>query len=187
MVHPRQPDLADIRNFLLLQYPLALSTAIHATPLIAAIHVAIPGARVAAAASGVALDILRGNPGLETIVSTPSPLHEFLPAANAIRRAKPFGRERYAVLLTTGNEHSRIILAALLSGSPTRVGFTLAPELATAHLYYDSRISEIANNLRIIEALGHGPALLEQLQANPALLEPSADLRQPALPQSPDV
>ena len=37
MLHPRQPDLTDIRNFLLLQYPLALGTAIHATPLIAAI------------------------------------------------------------------------------------------------------------------------------------------------------
>jgi ADP-heptose:LPS heptosyltransferase len=99
-------------------------------------------------------------------------LRELLPAAQAIRKAKVFGRERYAVLLTTGNERSRVILAAMLSGSPTRVGFTLVPELASAYLHYDPRISQIANNLRIIEVLGHGSALLEQLQANPALIEP---------------
>ncbi len=172
MVHPTQPDLADIRNFLLLQHPLALGTAIHATPLIAAIHAAIPDARVSAAASGFALEVLRGNPGIETLVSTPSPLRELLPAANALRRAKPFGREPYAVLLTTGNERSRVILSALLSGSPIRVGFTLVPELAAAQLHFDPRLSQIANNLRILEALGHGAALLDQLQSNPSLIEP---------------
>jgi ADP-heptose:LPS heptosyltransferase len=172
MAHPSQPELSEVRNFLLLQYPLALGTAIHATPLIAALHAAIPGARVSAAASGFALEILRGNPGLERLVPTPSPLRELLPAANAIRKAKVFGRERYAVLLTTGNERSRVILAAMLSGSPTRVGFTLVPELAREYMHFDPRISQIANNLRIIELLGHGPALLEQLQANPALIEP---------------
>jgi ADP-heptose:LPS heptosyltransferase len=172
MVHPPQPDLSDIRNFLLLQYQSALGTAIHATPLIAAIHAVIPDARISAAASGFALDILRNNPGLETLIATPSPLRELLPAANAIRRAKIFGREPYAVLLTTGNERSRVILAAVLSASPTRAGFTLVPELAAAPLHYDPRISQIANNLRILEALGHGPVLLDQLQSNPALLEP---------------
>ena len=172
MVHPRQPDLADITNFLLLQYPQALGTSIHATPLIAAIHAAIPGARVSAAASGFALDILRNNPGLERLVATPTPLRELLPAANAIRRANVFGRERFAVLLTTGNERSRVILSALLAGAPTRAGFTLVPELAAAHLTFDPRLSQIANNLRILELLGHGPALLDQLQSNPSLLEP---------------
>ncbi|HSY37197.1 MAG TPA: glycosyltransferase family 9 protein [Acidobacteriaceae bacterium] len=177
LLHPRQPDLADITNFLLLQYPLALGTAIHATPLIAAIHATIPGARVAAAASGFALEILRNNPGLQDqgiarLIPTPTPLRELLPAANAIRRANPFGRERYAVLLTTGNERSRVILSALLAGAPTRVGYTLLPELAAAHLHFDPRLSQIANNLRILEALGHGPALLDQLQSNPNLIEP---------------
>jgi ADP-heptose:LPS heptosyltransferase len=173
MLHPSQPELSDVRNFLLLQYPPALGTAIHATPLIAAIHAAIPDARVSAAAIGFALEVLRGNPGLEQLIPTPSPLSELLPAANAIRKAKPFGRERYAVLLTTGNERSRITLAALLSGAPTRVGFTLVPELAREFIHYDPRISQIANNLRIVEALGHGPALLEKLQSDPALIEPA--------------
>lgn len=172
MVHPTQPDLADIRNFLLLQYPSALGVAIHATPLIAALHAAIPDARVSVAASGIALEVLRNHPGLERLVPTPNPLRELLPAANAIRRAKPFDRERHAVLLTTGNERSRIILSALLAGSPLRAGFTLLPELAAAHLRFDPRLSQIANNLRILELLGHGSSLLEQLQADSSLLEP---------------
>jgi ADP-heptose:LPS heptosyltransferase len=172
MVHTRPPELSDIRNFLLLQYPLALGTAIHATPLIRALHAAVPGARVAVAASGFALEILRGNPGLERVVATPSPLRDLPGASSAIRKAKVFGREHYAVLLTTGNERSRIILAAVLSGGLNRAGFTLVPELASAHLQYDPRLSQIANNLRIVEALGHGPALLEQLRKNPELVEP---------------
>lgn len=172
MVHASQPELCEVRNFLLLQYPLALGTAIHATPLIAAIHAAIPDARVSAAASGFALEVLRSNPGLERLVATPNPLRELLPAAQAIRKAEVFGRERFAVLLTTGNERSRVSLAAVLSGAPTRVGFTLVPELAREPLRFDPRISQIANNLRIVEALGHGAALLEQLQADPSLLEP---------------
>ena len=65
-----------------------------------------------------------------------------------------------------------MILSALLAGAPTRVGFTLLPELAAAHLHFDPRLSQIANNLRIIEVLGHGPALLDQLQSNPSLIEP---------------
>ncbi len=174
MLHPHQPeDLSEFRNFLLLQHPQALGTAIHATPLIAAIHAAIPDARVAAAASGFALEILRGNPGIETLVATPSPLRELLPSAKALRRAHPFGREHHVVLFTTGNERSRIILSTLLAGSPTRAGFTLMPELAAAHLRFDPRLSQIANNLRILELLGHGPALLDQLQNNPTLIEPT--------------
>jgi ADP-heptose:LPS heptosyltransferase len=171
-LRPAQPELSTIRNFLLLQYPLALGTAIHATPLIDALHAAVPGARIAAAASGFALEVLRGNPGLERLVPTPSPLHELLPAVRALRTAHFFDREPYAVLLTTGNERSRIMLAALLGTSPTRVGFTLMPELAAASLHFDPRISQIANNLRIVEALGHGPALLDQLQRNSDIAEP---------------
>ncbi len=176
MVHTTPPDLENSHNVLLLQHPLALGTAIHATPLIAAIHAAIPGARVSAAASGFAQEILHNNPGLEALIPTPSPLRELMPAANALRRAKPFGREHFITLLTTGNERSRVMLSALLAGSPIRAGFTVLPELSTAHLTFDPRLSQIANNLRLLELLGHGPALLDQLQSNPSLIEPQVFL-----------
>jgi ADP-heptose:LPS heptosyltransferase len=178
-LHPRQPDLPTIRNFLLLQYPLALGTAIHATPLIPAIHATIPGARIAAAASGFALDILRGNPGLEQVVATTSPLHDLLGAVRGLRKAAFFNGEPFAVLQTMGNERSRITLAAMLSGAHTRVGFTVVPELSAAPLIFDyatdhpyRHVSQIANNFRVIETLGHGNALIESLKTQPELIEP---------------
>jgi ADP-heptose:LPS heptosyltransferase len=157
---------------LLLQYPLSLGTAVHATPLIAALHAAIPDCRIAAAANGFAFDVLRGNPGLERVVATPSPLTDLRDAVRELRDAKFFAGEPVAVLQTTGNERSRVMLAAALSGFPTRVGFTVVPQLSSAPLGFDRRISQIANNLRLVEALGHGAALISQLERNPELMEP---------------
>ncbi len=171
-VRPSQPPLSELRNFLLLQYPLSLGTAVHATPLIAALHAAIPDCRIAAAANGFAFDVLRGNPGLERVVATPSPLTDLRDAVRELRDAKFFAGEPVAVLQTTGNERSRVMLAAALSGFPTRVGFTVVPQLSSAPLGFDRRISQIANNLRLVEALGHGAALISQLERNPELMEP---------------
>jgi ADP-heptose:LPS heptosyltransferase len=46
------------------------------------------------------------------------------------------------------------------------------PQLSSAPLVFDKRISQIGNNLRLVEALGHGSALIGQLELNPELLEP---------------
>jgi ADP-heptose:LPS heptosyltransferase len=166
------PPLVELRNFLLLQYPLALGTAIHATPLIAALHASVPGARVAAAASGFGLAVLQGNPGLEQLVETPSPLTNLRGTVKALRSAKFFAGEPFAVLQTQGNERSRVTLAAMLSGGHRRVGFAVLPELTEVRLRFDPRVSQIANNLRIVEALGHGSALMAALQRDPDLAEP---------------
>ncbi|MBS1823593.1 MAG: glycosyltransferase family 9 protein [Acidobacteria bacterium] len=56
-------------------------------------------------------------------------------------------------------------------GAATRVGFALAPELYCAPLKFDGRQSQIANNLRIIEALGHTPQHFE-----PEIFSSDADL-----------
>jgi ADP-heptose:LPS heptosyltransferase len=169
---PVQPLVSEFRNFLLLQYPLALGTAIHATPLISAIHEAVPEARVAAAASGFAQEVLRDNPGLERLIATPSPLNDLRGAVKALRAARFFDGEPYAVLQTTGNERSKVVLAAMLSGGTTRVGLTIAPQLSASPLSFDYRLSQIANNLRIVEALGHGAALIAALEHDPDLIEP---------------
>jgi ADP-heptose:LPS heptosyltransferase len=168
----KQSALSGLRNFMLLQYPLALGTAIHATPLLAALRAVLPDAHIAAAANGFALEILRGNPNLDRLVETPSPLTDVRGAVRALRTSKFFPGKPFATLQTTGNERSRVAIAALRSGMHTRVGFTVAPQLSAAPLTYDPRISQIANNLRIIEALGHGKTLLQRLQSHPNLLEP---------------
>jgi ADP-heptose:LPS heptosyltransferase len=168
----KQPALSGLRNFVLLQYPLALGTAIHATPLLAAMRAVLPDAHIEAAASGFALEVLRGNPNLDRLVETPSPIAELRGAVRALRTAKFFPGKPFAALQTNGNERSRVAIAALRSGMHIRVGFTVAPQLSAAPLTYDPRISQIANNLRLIEALGHGKTLLQRLQSHPNLLEP---------------
>ena len=147
----KQPVLAGIRNFLLLQYQLALGTAIHATPLLAALRAVLPEANIAAAASGFALEVLRGNPNLDRLVATPSPLTDMRGAVRALRAARFFDGKPYAALQTTGNERARIALAAMRSGGHTRIGFTVVPQLSAAPLIYDPQRSQIANNLRLIE------------------------------------
>ena len=172
LVTPKPPPLPDIRNFLLLQYPLALGTAIHATPIIPALHAAVPGAKIEAAASGFALEILQNNPGLQQLVSTPNPLKDFRGAVLALRRATFFHGEPFAVLQTSGNDRSTIGLAAMLAGLHPRVGFTTLPQLSAAPLELSKAIPRITSNLRVIEALGHGPALRDAKAANPDLIEP---------------
>jgi ADP-heptose:LPS heptosyltransferase len=169
---PTQPKLSAFRNFLLLQYQTALGTAVHATPLIAALHAAVPGTRVAAAASGFALGVLQANPGLERLVATRSPLNDLRGAISDLRNANFFGGEPFAVLQTTGNERTLISFAAMAARGHTRVGLTVAPQLSSAPLQFDYRLSQIANNLRIVQALGHGSSLLQRLQSHPELIEP---------------
>ena len=168
----KPPALAGIRNFLLLQYPQALGTAVHTTPLFSALRAVFPEANIAAAAGGYALDILQGNPNLDRLVATPSPLTDMRSAVRALREARFFDGKPCAVLQTTGNERSRIALAALRCGFHSRIGFTVAPQLSAAPLLYDPQLSQIANNLRLVELLGRGKALQKRLEINPDLLEP---------------
>ncbi len=164
--------LAEIRNFLLLEHSLALGTALHATPLIAALRAVVPEARLIAAASGFGLGVLQGNPQLERLIAMPSPLADLGGAVRALRTARAFRGEPYAVLQTTGNGRTRITLAAVGSGGHTRVGFGVHPEMSAAALRFDPRASQIGNNLNIVKALGHGAALEAALAKEPSLAEP---------------
>ncbi len=148
-------SLNTVHNFLLLQYPAALGAAVHATPLIPALRHAVPGCRIAVAASGFALEMLRHHPGIDKLIETPSPLKDFRGAVRALRGQIPFEKASFATLTTTGNERTVVALQALLCGATTRVGFTVAPELYRAPMVFDEARSQIANNLRILETLGH--------------------------------
>ncbi|HEU5340701.1 glycosyltransferase family 9 protein [Edaphobacter sp.] len=155
VVSPRVPSLDSATNFLLLQHASALGSAIHSTPLIPALRHAVPNCRIAVAASGFSMDILRNNPGIDHLIETPSPLGDLRGAVTALRSQEVFDGKPYVTLTSTGNERTRIVAQAVLSGAATRVGFTVVPRLYRAPLAYDDTQSQIANNLRIIEALGH--------------------------------
>jgi ADP-heptose:LPS heptosyltransferase len=149
----REP-LAGTKNFLLMQYPMALGTAVHATPTIPALRAAVPECRIAVAASGVALELFRNNPGVDWLIETPSPLAGLGRAIRSLRRQMPFCGERFVALTTCGNERTRIGIAALMCGASARVGFTAVPEIYRVAFDFDAERSLIDNNLRIVEAFG---------------------------------
>jgi len=148
--------LEEIRNFLLLQHSTALGAVVHATPLVTGLKQAVPGCRIVVAASGMAVEIFRDNPYVEAVVKTPSPLKNLRGAAAELRRMNPLRGEAFATLTTVGNERTRVAISAVLAGAGNRLGFTVVPEFYRAALEFDREISLIANNLRIVKALGHG-------------------------------
>ena len=151
---PNTP-LEEIRTFVLLQHATALGTAIHSTPLIPALRYALPDAHIVVAASGFGLEVFRNNPGVNSLVETPSPIHDSQ-AKKVLARQLPEGP--FATLTPTGNERTAIALAARFAGAGNLCGFTLTPELYRKPLRYDPARSQISNNLRLIEALGHAPS-----------------------------
>lgn len=103
----------------------------------------------------------------------PSPFADLPRAVQALRRARPFDGEPYIALQTTGNGRSRVTIACMLGGAHMRAGHTICSELSAAPLSFDSRRSQIKNNLFILSALGHGPSLARALAVNPDLNEPA--------------
>ncbi len=123
--------------------------------MVPALKAAVPGCRIAVAASGMALEIFRNNPGVDWLIETPSPLKDLLGAARALRAQSPFRGGTFAAITTAGNERTRVAIAGLLSGASVRVGFTEVPQLFRAVLKFDPERSLIDNNLRTVEALGY--------------------------------
>jgi ADP-heptose:LPS heptosyltransferase len=148
-------ELASFRNILVLQHATALGTVVHATPLIPALKEAMPDCRIAVAASGFALEVLRNNPGIEWLIETPSPLRDWRGAAATLRKTNPFRGEDFSILTPVGNERTKIVTQTLFAGAGARVGFTQVPALYRAAFEFDYGKSQIDNNLSIVAALGH--------------------------------
>lgn len=156
-----QNRLHEIENFIIFQHASALGTAIHSTPLFPALKQAVPEARIAVIGSGFSLDVLRHNPHVDTLIATPSPLKDLKASVRLLRSRLPFRGSAFATLTPLGNERTLVVLQALLSGASTRIGFTVQPDLFRAPLRFENTKSQIANNLRIVQALGHKAAHFE--------------------------
>jgi ADP-heptose:LPS heptosyltransferase len=148
-------ELSSFRNFLLLQHARALGTVVHATPLIPALREAMPDCRIAVAASGFSVEVLRNNPGIERLIETPSPLSDWRGAARVLRRENPFRGGDFLIVTPVGNDRTKIALQTLFVGAGARVGFTQVPALYRAAFEFDYTKSQIENNLAILPALGH--------------------------------
>jgi len=149
------PGVHELTNFLILQHASALGAVMHTTPLIQALKETVPGCRIQLVVSGLSTEAYRENPFVEALLETPNPTKDALGAARALRALKPFGGEPFCTLTPADNWRTKVTFQAVWGGGPTRVGFTFLPQFFTIPLVWDREQSQIANNLRIVEALGY--------------------------------
>jgi len=153
----RPRDLSQIKNFLFLQYETPLGAAVNSTPVFEALKKTIPDARICVACSGMSLEVLKYNPHIDELVKTAHPRSRFLRTAwNFMMDVGLRERGFDCVITDCSNRQTRIALLAMASRAPVRLGFTHVTEIYDIVLNYDDRKSLLANNLSIINALGHG-------------------------------
>ncbi len=151
-----QAELAEIRNFLVLQYESPLGSVVHATPLFEAMKHAMPDCHIAVGASCMAASVLHCSPYIDRCVVTPSPFEDFSGSVRAVRallESTPAGAR--CVITTIGNQRTRLAFLSLLAGSAVRVGYTLAPELYDVPLVFNPERGQIEGNLEIVRSLSH--------------------------------
>lgn len=151
-----QAELAEIRNFLVLQFESPLGSIVHATPLFEALKRAVPDCHITVAASPIAASVLHSSPYVDHCVVTPSPFEDFSTSVRAVRavlESTPGGAR--CVITTIGNQRTRLAFLSLLAGSAVRIGYTLAPELYDVPLVFDPARGQIEGNLDIVRSLGH--------------------------------
>ncbi|MES2220054.1 MAG: glycosyltransferase family 9 protein [Acidobacteriota bacterium] len=151
-----QAELAEIRNFLVLQYESPLGSIIHVTPMFEALKRAMPDCVVTVAASRVAASVLHTSPYIDRCVVTPNPFEDFtgcVRAVQALLESTPAGAR--CVITTIGNQRTRLAFLSLLAGSAVRVGYTLAPELYDVPLAFSPERGQIEGNLDVVRSLGH--------------------------------
>lgn len=166
------PASATRARFLFLNYEIPLGYAVLATTTFAAIKSARPDAYIAVAASGISANLLRASAHVDEVIVTPHPATQIAQASRyVLQRIWPRRRDFDYVVTDAANARPRVALLAVLSGVRYRVGVTLKPELFHSPLLYDYGLSHIANNLRLLSALG-----MPDTPVEPAINFTSADL-----------
>lgn len=149
-------ELAEIRNFLFLQYETALGSVVHATPLYEALKHAVPDGRITVAASPMAASVLEHNSFIDRCVVTPNPFENFSGSVWAVRgllETMPPGPR--CVITSIGNRSPRLAFLAMAAGSSIRAGHTAAPEIYDFPLTFIPERGQIEGNLDILRTLGY--------------------------------
>lgn len=148
--------LRSMRNFFFLMSETALGTAVHTTPLIAALRHAIPDACIVIGTSSISQSIYANNPFVDRIIKLPDPNRHPFQCAISIRNAKCFpSGSPWSIIATTGNSRTGTGLTSVLSGASLRVGFSVQSNLMHIPLHIDAALSQIANNLRVTNIFGY--------------------------------
>ena len=154
--------LRSIRNFLLLQYDTPLGSAVHATPLFAAIRKVLPDAYICVAASPMAASVYAHNPHINSCTVTADPMRDFFGALRDVHRIyEQLPPGEVCIATTLGNQRSRLAFLAAMTGRAVRVGYIVAKPMFDFPLAYHFGVSQIDANLEILRTLGHTATALE--------------------------
>ena len=175
---PGTTPLNTIRNFVIFQHATALGSVIHSTPLVSALRAAVPEAHITVITSGFGPEVFANNPEVDELVAIPNPTRDLRGAIRTLRKWRAGKQhEPFATLTTVGNERLANALTLWSSNLNNRIGFTLAPQLYRNPMTFDPAMSQIANNLRLVTALGHTAVAAEpKVYVTPANLRRAKDL-----------
>lgn len=152
----RAPDPASCRRFLFLQYETPLGASILATPIFEALKAAIPDAHVTVACDDTAYRVLGNNPHVDAIVRTANPVSQLPRALWQFFSRVTLRFDRWDCAVTdVSNRRTPVALLSLLAPVKLRAGFPPAGVRYDISLDYDFEAGVLANNMRIVEALGH--------------------------------
>jgi len=149
-------------KFLFLQYEVPLGSAIMVTPVFEALKRTIPAAHIVVACGKTAWQVLKDNPFIDELILTRDPVSNFWHAVwDFIRLVLPRVRRVECAITDAWNRRSRIAFLSMLSPAKIRLGFTLVKGLYDIPLDYDEQTGMLANNMGIVEALGHSCESIE--------------------------
>ena len=141
-----------------LQYAKPLGCCVHGTPLYAGLKEAVPGLTLVIVTRGLGLQTLAHNPQVDHLLTTTADpatsLGALLQTARDIRSQLAALHLQPTLILQDANNRAPrfALLSAMLRLAPT-AGFADAPPLYDTHLEYDTTLSLIDNNLRLVSLL----------------------------------
>jgi ADP-heptose:LPS heptosyltransferase len=137
-----------------------------------ALKQALPESKIAVAAAGTPFEVVRDNPFVDLVWHTPGPDTNFIGAVKTLRRSMRLAsfQPDWICFNYWNQRTTTVLLGALVTGS-RRLGFAIDSGLLDLKLSYDSNLSMIDNNLRLLSALD-----LEADHVEPKIFFSTADL-----------
>lgn len=143
---------------IVLQYAKPLGCCVHGTPLYAALKEGVPGLTLVVATRGLGLQTLAHDRHIDHLLTTTADpatsLGALVETAQDIRGQLAALHLKPTLILQDANNRAPrfALLSAMLRLAPT-AGFADAPPLYDTHLEYDTKLSLIDNNLRLVSLL----------------------------------
>ncbi len=155
-------DFREMRRFLFLNYSPALGTSVNGAPVFEALKASIPNCQIGVACAGLQYQVLRYSPYIDFVWKTASPENDFFGAVRDVRKVlRVSGFRPDCICTDSRNARSRTVLLGYMAGAYRRAGFAIHPGLLDRAINYDSGLSVIDNNLKLLSAFGGDPGHIE--------------------------